>query len=447
MTGQWAMIGLHTPNREVRDHHGRQYRIGEQPRELAGRSREAMLWLCWAPMLLVGTMQYAYGAAVPALSAGGHDTGSLFWALAGWAVFQAGAGFPVAHLRQRDRVGPRAVMVIGAFLCALGLLSLAHAHASPGLLAGYSAFGGTGAGLVYAACTSTAGKWFPERAAARVGFVTGAFAYGSTPFVVALLIGPRDLTAALDVFALVLFAVVLGCGLLLADPPLHWWPAHLDPRRWALARTSPPAVRQYSAAEALRTPVLLAMAACLFCAATVSLFNAAFLAVFAAAPALAVAAFVATNGAGRALAIPIADRVGCRRTIRRVVTIQAVGQILLLVAVSQESTALALAGATVAGIGGGAFYPLFAALAREYFGEQRSAEVHGLIYSAKAVSGVVGIGLAAVATAQWGFPIALLAAAALSLTSSALCGALRRPGLPKTLPSPDLGADRVRGGL
>ncbi|MFI0462529.1 MFS transporter [Saccharopolyspora sp. 5N102] len=449
MRGRWTMIGLHTPNHEVRDHHGRRYRVGEVPRELIGRSRTTVLWLCWLPMLLVGAMQYAYGAAVPALAADGHDTGSLFWALAGWAVFQAGAGFPVAHLRQRDRAGPRSAMIAGAFLCALGVLSLAHAHAFPGLLAGYSVLGGTGAGLVYAACTSTAAKWFPERAASRVGFVTGAFAYGSVPFVLALLTGPWNVTAALDVFALVLFAAVLGCGLLLADPPRHWWPAHLDPRAWALARTRPPAARQYSAAEALRTPVLPAMAACLFCAATVSLFNAAFLVLFTAAlaPAPAAAAFVATNGAGRALAIPIADRIGCRRALRWVVTIQAIGQILLLAAVSQESVVLVIAGATAAGIGGGAFYPLFAALAREYFGEQRSAEVHGLVYSAKALSGVVGIGLAAIVVAQWGSPAALLAAAALSLVASALCAALRRPGLPKTLPSPDLGADRVRGGL
>ncbi|MGP4017062.1 OFA family MFS transporter [Saccharopolyspora sp. 5N708] len=445
MTGQWPMIGLHTPNLEVRDHHGRRYRVGEQPQDLIGRSRETMLRLCWLPMLVVGTMQYAYGAAVPALAATGYRTGTLFWVLAGWAVFQAGAGFPVAHLRQRNRIGPRPVLVAGAFMCATGILSLAHSQTLLGLLVGYSVIGGTGAGLVYAACTSTAGKWFPERAAARVGFVTGAFAYGSTPFVIALVLRPQNVTTALDVFALVLFVAVLGCGLLLADPPRDWWPAHVDPRQWARTgpgRMSPPAVRQYSAREALRTSVLPVMSACLFCAATVSLFNAAFLVLFAGslAPALAAAAFVATNGAGRALAIPVADRIGCRRTLRWVVTVQAIGQILLLGAVVQQSTALMLAGATVAGIGGGAFYPLFAALAREFFGEQRSAEVHGLIYSAKAVSGVVGIGLAALATAQWGFPTALLAAAALSLVSAVLCGALRRPGLPKTLPSPDPGA-------
>ncbi|KAA5834628.1 OFA family MFS transporter [Saccharopolyspora hirsuta] len=437
------MIGLHTPNREVRDHHGRRYRLGEHPIELIGRSRGSVLWLCWLPMLLVGTMQYSYGALVPGLLNAGLDRNGLFWALAGWTVCQAGAGLPIAHLRQRNRIGPRPVLVAGAFLSAGGVLSLAHAPSAPGLLVAYSVLGGVGAGLVYAGCTSTAAKWFPERAAARVGFVTGAFAYGSVPFVLALLVAQVN-AVVLDVFALALLAAVLGCGLLLADPPPHWWPAHVDPRRWALTRPNPPAAREFSAAEALRTPTLLVLAACLFCAATVSLFNAAFLALLAGIPAVAV--FTATNGAGRALAIPIADRIGCRRTLRWVVAVQAIGQILLLVAAGQASTSLLLAGATAAGIGGGAFYPLFAALAREYFGE-RSIEVHGLVYSAKAASGVAGIGLAALVTAQYGFPVALLAAATLSLLAAVLCGWFRRPGLPKTLPSPDLSADRVRRDL
>ncbi|GAA4615754.1 hypothetical protein GCM10023108_25650 [Saccharopolyspora hordei] len=94
--------------------------------------------------------------------------------------------------------------------------------------------------------------------------------------------------------------------------------------------------------------------------------------------------------------------------------VQAVGQVVLLVAVGHGSPALLFLGAAVAGVGGGAFYPLFAALARAYFGEQ-SVEVHGLVYSAKAVSGV-----AAVLTTRRGFPVALLAAAALSLFAAAL---------------------------
>ncbi|GAA2772704.1 hypothetical protein GCM10020219_048450 [Nonomuraea dietziae] len=36
------------------------------------------------------------------------------------------------------------------------------------------------------------------------------------------------------------------------------------------------------------------------------------------------------------------------------------------------------------------FYPLVAALVRQYFGEERVTEIHGVVYSAKAVAGIVG---------------------------------------------------------
>ncbi|MFC7340505.1 MFS transporter [Saccharopolyspora griseoalba] len=425
----WTMIGLHTPKLEVRDHHGRRYRVGEQPRELTGRSRAVLLWACWLPMLLVGTAQYAFGAAIPVLTAAGHDLASLCWTLACWAVFQAGAGFPVAHLRQRGRLDPRAVLITGGLLCAAGIVSLGHAEGPLALLLGHSVLGGTGAGLVYAVCTSTAQKWFPENPAARVGVVTGAFAYGSAPFALALA-APID-AAHIALFAPPLLLAVTACGLLVADPPRDWWPAHVDHRNWA--RANPPAAHEFSASEALRAPALPAMAACLFCAATVSLFNAAFLALLAGPGAAAL--FVATNGAGRAVAIPLARRAGPRRVLRGVLAVQATGQVLLLVALP-NSPAWLLLSATVAGAGGGAFHPILAALARELFGHRRSAEVHGLIYSAKAASGVVGVGLGYLVLAHWGAEVALLLAALASVTAAGLCGLFRRSGFPKTIPSP-----------
>ncbi|GAA0979686.1 hypothetical protein GCM10009555_044930 [Acrocarpospora macrocephala] len=93
---------------------------------------------------------------------------------------------------------------------------------------------------------------------------------------------------------------------------------------------------------------------------------------------------------------------------------------------------LALAGVILAGIGSGACYPLIASLVREYFGDERMSGIHGVVYSAKAVAGSVGVGLAI-----WGsmdIVAAFLAAAALSIVAVGLCGLLRRPGLPATLP-------------
>ncbi|WP_433277772.1 MFS transporter [Pseudonocardia xinjiangensis] len=437
---------------EVRDWYGRRYRVGEDPVALIGRPRSSMLRLAWIPMAAVGVLQYGYGAAVPALMArNGWGLAGAFWLLAVWTVFQAGVGFPTAYLRERRRLGPRAVMITGAALSALGLVSLAHSTSLLGALLGYSVLGGTGAGLVYAACTSTVAKWYPERMASRVSRVTGAFAYGSVPFVVAAVIGldAANLTPVLDVAAVALFLLVAGAGMYFRDPPARWWPAEVDPRAWGLGhignpgrRKNPPAIREYSALQAIRTRVMTVMYAILIGAGAVSLFNAAFVVVFASGfaagagvVALAAGVLAGVNGASRAVSVGISDRLGRCPTLTVVLLVQAVAQLLFALSASTGSTVAMVLAAALAGLGGGGFYPLFASIAREYFGEQSAFEVHGLVYSAKAGGGVLGVGLAALAVTSWGFATTFLVAAFVSLGSAWATGALQRPGLPSLLPS------------
>ena len=52
---------------EVRDLHGRSYRVGERPQDIMGRSRAWMLWLPWAAMAGISVLQYGYSVAATAL--------------------------------------------------------------------------------------------------------------------------------------------------------------------------------------------------------------------------------------------------------------------------------------------------------------------------------------------------------------------------------------------
>jgi hypothetical protein len=74
---------------EVRDLHGRSYRVGEQPNDIMGRSRRWMLWLGWVAMAAISVLQYGYGVAVIALqqTSGWSVTGAL-GVLALWVVFR-----------------------------------------------------------------------------------------------------------------------------------------------------------------------------------------------------------------------------------------------------------------------------------------------------------------------------------------------------------------------
>lgn len=418
---------------------GRRYFVGPTAEELLGRNRGWMLWLPWAAMAAVGILQYGFGSLVPALVERGWAPVDVFWLLALWTVFQAGAGFPVAFLRERGRIGPRSAMIAGAVLLPLGPLSLAHGSELVALV-GYSVLSGTGAGLVYATCSATVAKWYPERTAAKVSVATGAFAYGSVPFAIAFLFtadgGP--LAGMLDVTAVLVFMVVLGAGVVLRDPPAHWWPADVDPRSWALSRRSPVnAVRQYSPREALRTGVAPLMYLILFCASAVSLFDITFLATLGArmevasvVVAIGTGLLLGTNGAGRALAIRVSERLGRTRTLGWVLAVLGVGQLCLASAATNGSVTILMLATLLAGIGGGAFYPLFASLVREYFGDQSAGarQTHAAVYSAKAFGGVLGVGLAAVVLGSWGFPAVFMLACVLAVASGALCPKLRQPG-------------------
>jgi len=266
---------------EVRDLHGRSYRVGERPHDIIGHSRKWMLGLSWAAMAGIGVLQYGYGVAVTALHAthGSTATGAL-WVVALWVVFQAGAAAPTAALSHRFALAPARAVLVGALLCAAGPLTLAYTDSFALAVLGYSVLCGTGAGIVYATCASTVAKWYPEERAVRVGFVTGAFGYGAVPFIAlfAAVLTPgnrAEIFAGVGVCVLVVVAV---CGALLRDPPAGWWPPEIDPKVWAFdkrvnrsLRNNVPAVRQYSPGEAVRTPAFMVMYLILVFAAAASL--------------------------------------------------------------------------------------------------------------------------------------------------------------------------------
>ncbi|MFC7720208.1 MFS transporter [Nonomuraea recticatena] len=331
--------------------------------------------------------------------------------------------------------GPRVGRVLGAGagLSGIGLLTVAISGELWALLIGFSLLGGVGGGLVYGVCSRLVAGWYPERSAARVGYVTGAFGYGALPvaIVAGMTVGAGDarsnepdgagdggagaltpgagdgslgaLTAGIGdggagalavAFAVCAVVAVVAIGLaarFVRLAPPRWWPDTIDPRHFALdarhLRRTPPAVREFTPGQALRTPALAVLAGILLCAGAISIFNVVVVAAMGSWVALAL--LIALNGAGRAGAMRVSELLGRRRTLALVLAVLGVGQVVL-------ASGAVTVGAMVAGLGGGGFYPLVAALVREYFGEERVTEIHGVVYSAKAVAGIVGVGLAGV---------------------------------------------------
>ena len=435
---------------EIVDENGRTYRIGESARDIMGRSRSWMVWLPWVAMMAVSVFEYGWGAVVGTLEDKYHWTlGDVFWLASIWAVFQAGVAFPAGRLRERNVVSAKTAMLAGAVLSGIGYFTIAHSGSLLVAFIGYSVLGGTGAGLVYATCINMVGKWYPEKRGARTGFVNGGFAYGSVPFIYifSAYLTHQNTTIVLDLIGLYMLIAVAVCGFLFKDPPKNWWPATVDPITWARGKSgvkslakNPPAVRQFTPMEAIRTGMLPLMWVCLVIIGGVSLFGinfqvpfakASHFGAFVAASSAGVLAIV--NGTGRAVVGWVSDRIGLRQTLTLVLVIAGLAQFGVMYAGNTHNLSLFMVFAFLSGFGGGAFYPLFAALVPDYFGENNNASNYGLVYSAKLVGGVGGGGLAAGVVSVWGYTGAYILAGSIALLSAVLTLFLRQPGRARPL--------------
>ncbi|GAA1624932.1 OFA family MFS transporter [Kribbella alba] len=455
-----------TPPRDVRDVYGRQYRIGEDPQELTGHSRRWQLWAAWACMVAISPLQYSFGSAALGLeSSRGWGAAQTMWLLALFVACQALVAIPAAWAQRVRRATPTQLVVLGGVLAAVGLTTLAHSTSYAAVVFGYALVGGTGAGLVYAACITTAARWFPDKRVATIGFVTGGFAVGAVPSIALLSIfeSAAGQRLAFDLTAVVALLIVMTAGGVLKDPPRHWWPAAIDAQAWAVDRKlnrsvghNLPAVRHYRPAEAMRTGALPLMWLTLALSTALSLFGIAFVVSYAIEAELgaAVAGFAAgllaaVNGLGRSFAGHLSDRFGRRRVLAAVLMIEGFTHVGLVLAGESGVGWAFVACAMFAGLGGGAFYAIMANLVLEFFGENSLLQNQAILYSAKAAGGLLGIGVTASLVGTVGYRPLFLGAGLLGLVTALIVRFLKQPGYPALPVRPQLGtpvAGSVRPG-
>jgi len=441
----------HSNYREVVDDNGRVYRIGETDRDIMGRSRAWMVWLPWIAMMAISSSEYAFTSAEDTLSeAHGWHGAHIFWLLGVWVLFQAAVAFPAGRLRESGKLSARSAMLLGAVGALLGYMSLAYAPHVLIAYLGFGFFGGGGAGFVYATCINMVGKWYPERKGGKTGFVNGGFAYGSVPFIFLFtsymdLANYQGILLAVGIFLAALVAVT---GIFFVDPPKNWWPPHVDPLkvnddpriRRALLK-NPPAVKQYTPMEAIKTGILPLMWFVLLCTAGINIFGIAMQVPFGkemgfagGIVALAMSLKAIINGTGRGVIGWISDRFGRRDTLIIVCVVLGLAQYAVYFSGSIGSMPLFLLASMVSGFGGGAIFPLFAAMTADYFGENNNATNYGLVYSSKLVSGLVGAGMGAVVVDTWGYGAAFIIAGSVGIACAFLTVLLRQPKLKQHVP-------------
>ncbi|GHJ41478.1 OFA family MFS transporter [Streptomyces sp. TS71-3] len=435
--------------REVTDSMGRMYRVGESDREILGYSRKLMVYLPWVAMMAISVFEYAYGSAEDVLSsAHGWTQSNTFWILSVWTFFQAGVSFPTGWMREKGILTARRAMLTGSVLALLGFLAISHFHNVWLAIVGFGVLGGAGSGFVYSTCINMVGKWFPEKRGGKTGFVNGGFAYGSLPFIFIFnfAFDTSNYKTVLDLIGVFVLVVVALCGWFFKDPPKNWWPAEVDPLKYAQANKktarslakNPPATKQYTPIEALKTGQLPLIWVLLVITAGVSIFGISFQVPFAkdvgfgplvAANSAGILSVV--NGVGRGVVGWLSDLWGRKTALIFVILVLGFSQWGILWAGNMNNEALFLIFAFFSGFGGGAFYPMFASLTPDYFGENNNATNYGIAYSGKVVSGLFGGGIGSMVIDRWGYDGAYTTAGVISLVAAGLALFLRNPGYPR----------------
>lgn len=143
------------------------------------------------------------------------------------------------------------------------------------------------------------------------------------------------------------------------------------------------------------------------------------------------------NGIGRGAVGWLSDQIGREQALILVLLVEAVAQFGLLWSRNMHNEVLFIFFAFVAGFGGGAFFPMFAALTPDYFGENNNASNYGLVYSAKLVSGIVGFGAASSVVTSVGYTGAYIIAGCIAVLSAIIAAFLKQPGRDSIAPQLD----------
>src|SRR6266478_6304704 len=287
-----------------------------------------------------------------------------------------------------DRIGTRAVVLIGGALLGLGTVMASKAPTIGQFQISFGVIVGFAAGSLYTPMTATTTRWFTRHRSLAVALVSAGLGLGSTTTapLARWLITSYDWRTAMLVLGDLAWLVIIPSALLVREPPAL-------PTAAVVPATAVAEGPELTVAQALRTPQFAAIALTFFaCCAAHSgpIFHMVTHAIDHGVPAMVAATVLSAAGlaslGGKILCGLVADRVGAKRVLVAGLALQAVAVSLYLF--TRELTGF-YALALMFGFAYGGVMPLYAILVREYFG----ARIMGTIFGAVAFVSTLGMAL------------------------------------------------------
>jgi MFS family permease len=281
-----------------------------------------------------------------------------------------------------DRWGPRPVVLIGAVLLGAGLVVASRATTPLAFQLGFGLLVGLAAGAFFAPMIAAVTGWFDSGRALAVSLVSAGIGMAPmtmTPFA-GWLITTHDWRTAMAAMGVLAWALLIPAALLVRRPP-------------TASDAATPQQAAADAGRALRTPQFAILGGTYFlcCAAHAGpIFHMLSYAVFCGIPTMAAVSIYSFEGfaglVGRVVFGVAADRMGVKRVLVAGLLLQALA-IPAYLGVREIGQFYLLAG--IFGMAYGGVMPLYAVLAREYFGQA----VMGTVLGAATMLSALGMAL------------------------------------------------------
>src|SRR5688500_647745 len=299
-------------------------------------------------------------------------------------LIMGAAGFGWGALN--DRFGTRPVVLAGAVLLGLGLTLASREASLTQFLLAYGLIIGVSAGSFFVPMMTAVSAWVPQRRSLAVSLVSAGM--GVAPMTIsplaAWLLTSYDWRASLLTICLLVWLLLVPATLFVRPAPRGQGDA---------APAAAPGGRQMGVGQALRSTPFIVLAATFFaCCATHAgpIFHTISYAMVCGIPAVAAVSIYSLEGlaglGGRLVFGVLGDRYGARRVLMAGLLVQALAAGSFVFARRLDEFYLV---AAVFGFAYGGVMPLYAVLARDYFGQQ----IMGTVLGAAAMVSSLGMAL------------------------------------------------------
>ncbi|MGE5094731.1 MAG: MFS transporter [Betaproteobacteria bacterium] len=285
-----------------------------------------------------------------------------------------------------DRFGPRIVVLAGAVLLGAGMVLASRATSQTEFQLVYGVLIGASAGSFFAPMIAAVSAWFERHRGLAISLVSAGV--GIAPMTMsplaAWLLSVSDWRTAQMTLGVLVWVLLIPASFLVRDAP-----AAVTLREPQADANTPP----MTVPQALRSPAFLVLAATFFaCCAAHSgpIFHTVSYAMGCGLPAIAAVSIYSVEGvgglAGRVVMGSLADRIGPKAMLIAGLVLQAIGAGAFVLATRLHEF---YSVAAVFGFAYGGTMPLYAVLARHYFGQR----IMGTVLGAAAMVSSLGMAL------------------------------------------------------